>query len=46
MYKMMFKHFVQIIEIKCENSWLPSFFEVYHPTTGGVKEEITQKCAK
>ena len=28
---MMFKHFVQTIESKYENSWLPSFFEVYHP---------------
>ena len=27
----MFKHFVQTIESKYENSWLPSFFEVYHP---------------
>jgi len=43
---MMFKHFVQIIKSKYENSWLPSFFEVYHPITWGVEEEITQKCPK
>ena len=42
--KMMCKHFVQILERKYENSWLPSFFDVYHPTKGGVNEEITQKC--
>ena len=27
----MFKHFVQTIESKYENSWLPSIFQVYHP---------------
>ena len=46
MSKMMFNHFIQIIESKYENSRLPSFFEIYHLTIGGVEEEITQKCPK
>ena len=38
----MFKHFVETIESKYENSWSPSFFKVYHPQLlpNGVGENM------
>ena len=42
----MFKHFVETIESKYENSWLPSFLGVYHPTTRGVKWGNYSKMSK